>query len=236
MTEAVMGTALFINGIFDSVLTEILNAQIIRGGGESFLQPYKGQVISMLKERSPTPSSPVTLYISTTENLSKICYTAEIVKWEDKRELSESRRQTILRDLKKFQPNECEDLSKGKAANLITIRNLRSLETLPPTSFLIKKSDGFPLKKRNRAGGWSEVYDRDDLAVFSIRKTETEETNSRQLTDEIAKARSLDAKAIQRRLNAAPKIPERVLLFSVGFRRNADVIVAVLNRANGVCE
>ena len=236
-----MGTALFINGIFDSVLTEILDAQIAQGGGESFLQPYKGQVISMLREHPPTPSSPVTLYISTTENLSKICYSTEIIKWEDKRELSESRRQMILRHLEKFQTKECDlfrgqELGEGKAVNLITIRNLRSLETLPPTSFLIKKSDGLPLKKRTRAGGWSEVYDRGDLSVFSISATDTEETNNQRLTDEIARARSLNANALQQRLIAAPKIPERVQIISIGYRRNADVIVAVLNRANGICE
>ncbi len=91
-----MSTALFINGIYDDVLTDILNAQVVQGSAASFLQPYKGQVISMLKERSPSPSSPVTLYVSTTKKLSNICYTAEIIKWEDKRELSEVRRQTVL--------------------------------------------------------------------------------------------------------------------------------------------
>ncbi len=127
-------------------------------------------------------------------------------------------------------------LGEGKAVNLITIRNLRGLETLPPTSFLIKKSDDSPLKKRTRPGGWSEVYDRGNLAVFSICATDTAETSRHKLADDIVKSRSLDAVALQRRLDAAPKIPERVQLFSIGYRRNADVIVAVLNRANGICE
>jgi hypothetical protein len=232
-----MDTALFVNGVFDSVLKEILNAQNVQRADESFLQPHKGQVIQMLKKRLPTPSLPVRLYISTSVKLNNICYTAEIIKWEDKRELSESRRRTILRLLKKFQPKECEDLSKSKEANLITIRNLRSLESRPPTSLLIKTKNGLPLEKRTPpGGGWSEVYDLGDLALFSISRKETEETSNRQLIDEIAKSRRLDVKALQRRLSAAPKIPERVQILSIGFRRNADVIVAVLNRANGVCE
>lgn len=236
-----MTTALFINGVYDGVLKEILATQITQGGGESFLQPYKGSVISMLRENPPTASAPVTLYLSTTENLSKICYTAEIVKWEDKRELSESRRQIVLRHLETHQPGECDlfrgtALGEGKAVNLITIRNLRCLAIWPPTNLLTKKSDGLPLKERTRAGGWSEVYERGDMAVFMISSAETAEASTRKLTDDIERARTLDADALQRRLAAAPRIPERLQIISVGYRRNADVIVAVLNRANGVCE
>ncbi|MCW5550895.1 MAG: HNH endonuclease [Verrucomicrobiae bacterium] len=236
-----MTTALFINGIYDGVLKDILAAQIAQGGGESFLQPYKGSVISMFRAKPPTPDTPVTLYASTTENLSKICYTAEIVKWEDKRELSESRRQIVLRHLETYQPGECDlfrgtALGGGKAVNLITIRNLRCLAIWPPTNLLTKRRDGLPLKERTRAGGWSEVYERSDMSVFTISSAETEEANTRKLTAEIEGARTLDADTLQRRLAAAPKLPERVQIISVGYRRNADVIVAVLNRANGICE
>ena len=90
-------TAHFIYGIYDTVLTEVLETQAAQGGGISFLQPYKGDVISMLREHPPTPDSRVTLYLSTTENLSKICYTAEIIGWEDKRQLAEDRRHAVLR-------------------------------------------------------------------------------------------------------------------------------------------
>ena len=47
---------------------------------------------------------------------------------------------------------------------------------------------------------------------------------------------TLDAEALQRNLAAAPRIPERVQIISVDYRRNAHVIVAVMNRANGFCE
>jgi 5-methylcytosine-specific restriction enzyme A len=237
---AVMASALFINGIYEAVLTDILRAQA-EGVPESFLQPYKGQVISMLKEDPPSPGHPVRLYLSTTERLSNICYTAEIVKWEDKREITGARRQEVMRHLQRYQVKECgllqgQQLGEGKAVNLITIRNLRRLETLPPTRLLMKTSDGQPLKRRTRAGGWSPVVDKGDLEVFTLESTETEDSSNLRLTNEIARARTLEADALQRRLDSAPRQPERVQIVSVGFRRNADVIVAVLNRANGFCE
>jgi 5-methylcytosine-specific restriction enzyme A len=238
--ESVMASALFINGIYEAVLTDILSAQA-EGVSESFLQPYKGQVVSMLTENPPSPDHPVRLYLSTTERLSNICYTAEIVKWEDKREITASRRQEVLQHLERYQLKECglfrgQELGEGKAVNLITIRNLRGLETLPPTRLLVKRSDGQPLKRRTRAGGWSEVFDRGDLEVFTLASTETEDSSNLRLANEIATARTLDADALQRRLESAPRQPERVQIVSIGYRRNADVIVAVLNRADGFCE
>jgi predicted HNH restriction endonuclease len=146
-----------------------------------------------------------------------------------------------LRYLETFQPEECDlfrgtELGAGKAVNLITIRNLHPLATLPPTSMLTKKSDGLPLKERARSGGWSEVYQRTDLEVFAIATAETEESSTLKLTEEIQRARDLAPDALQQRLATAPRIPERVQIVSIGYRRNADVIVAVLIRANGICE
>lgn len=46
-------TALFINGVHETVLGEILDSQKSLGGGDFFLEPYKGQLIKMLKERCP---------------------------------------------------------------------------------------------------------------------------------------------------------------------------------------
>lgn len=101
-----MATALFINGIYEAVLDEVLDAQEARGGGDSYLQPYKGQVISMLRKLQPSPSSPVRLYLSTTGNLSQICYTGLIVGWEDKRELSRLRRSAVRKHLEEHQRGE----------------------------------------------------------------------------------------------------------------------------------
>ncbi len=41
---------------------------------------------------------------------------------------------------------------------------------------------------------------------------------------------------IQDILSKSPKIPEKVQVVSVGYKRNPTVIVAVLRRADGVCE
>lgn len=233
-----MTTALFINGIYDAVLAEILAAQQLRSGGVSYLQPYKRQVIVMLRHGEPSPKKPIRLYISTTANLSNVCYTAEIIGWEDKRELSARRRKEINEHLRKLQAGET-NLFEGSeevgetAVNLITIQNLKKLDSLYATSLLKKTSDDLPLKKRTRSGGWSEVYDLGDLLSLAA---ETREQSESDLAAEVAASLALSNSARATRLADAAKVPERIQIISVGFRRNADVIVTVLLRANGVCE
>ena len=56
------------------------------------------------------------------------------------------------------------------------------------------------------------------------------------LAAEVAASLKLSNGDRVKRLADAPKVPERIQIISVGFRRNADVIVTVLLRANGVCE
>jgi 5-methylcytosine-specific restriction endonuclease McrA len=233
-----MTNALFINGIFEDVLAEILKAQDARGGGEFYLQPSKGEVIRYLKKRNPAPQDPIRLYASTTENLSQICYTAEVVRWEDKRELSEHRREDVAATLKRDQPSEAEyfeefDRNINKAVNLVTIQSLRKLYSLHSTSILRKVSDGLPLKKRTRAGGWSEVYDIGDLVSLPV---ETRDQYEDELSTSVGEASRLPDDVLRDRLASADKIPNRIQVVSVGYRRNPNVIVAVLRRANGVCE
>lgn len=232
-----MSTALFINGIYNGVLSEILDAQNERGGGHSFLQPYKGEIIRVLKKRQPTPVTPIRLYASTTDNLSQICYTADIIGWEDKRDLPEQRRREVSTHLEEYQPGEA-DYFKGfkkdekKEINLITIKNLIQLETLHSTSILRKVSDGTPLKKRTRSGGWSEVYDVGDLYL----RTETQEQFDSDLATAIKGSMGLSDDDLKERLTAASRLPEKVQVVSSAYRRNPDVIVAVLRRADGFCE
>jgi 5-methylcytosine-specific restriction enzyme A len=234
-----MTTALFINGIYDDVLSEILDAQQARDGGESFIQPYKGQVIKMLSVQQPTPETPIRLYLSTTEDLSRICYTAKIVRWEDKRELTDLRRSEVRRHLEEFQPGEAnlftgmEEIGK-KAVNLISIHTLNQLDTHYPTNLLRKVSDGLPLKKRTRSGGWSEVHD--DLRDLIELPAETKERYDDTLTLEIRASMKLSDTVIKERLSTAPRMPEKMQFISVGYRRNSNVIVSVLRRANGFCE
>ena len=233
-----MSTALFINGIYEAVLNEVIEAQDARGGGVSYLQPYKGQVISMLKKLQPSPNYPIRLYVSTTDNLSQICYTGLIVGWEDKREISQSRRSIVRKELEEFQPGEVNLFTAvegvgEKAVNLLTIRDLRRLDSSHMTAILRKVSDDLPLKKRTRSGGWSEVSDLGDLLDLPA---DTKEQYEEELSEAIRRSASLSDSSLRDRLASAPKTPEKIQIISMGYRRNPDVIVAVLRRAAGVCE
>jgi hypothetical protein len=56
------------------------------------------------------------------------------------------------------------------------------------------------------------------------------------LGKKIIASRVDDPEKRKNRLNNAPKNPEKIQILSTGFKRNADVIVEVLLRAQGVCE
>lgn len=90
-----MPNALFINGILDSNPVDILKVQDELGASDAFLQPYKGQAIAMLPDTPPSKRKPVRLYMSTTEELGEIRHTAEIIRWENKQEMSASRRSQV---------------------------------------------------------------------------------------------------------------------------------------------
>lgn len=234
-----MKTALFLNGVYDSVLQDIMSAQEKRGGGESFLQPYKAAVIKMLKRSTPHPESPIRLFISVTHSLKNISYVAELVGWEDKRQISEERRNKVVSYLREWQEGEIKHFTgtgemSEAAVNLLTIRNLIHCESLPSTSILRKTSDGLSLKPRTRSGGWSEVYD--DVGESVFLRAEPRRRYEKELEDEISASQRSSTQDRQLRLKNSPKIPERVQIVSMSFRRNPDVIVEVLNRANGICE
>ena len=235
-----MGTALFFNGVYEDVFACILNRKGMKGTEEAFLQPHSGYVIRMLANRTPTPDSAIRLYASTTQHLSLVSYTAEIIRWEDKRKLSTSRRKEVGEYLEMYQAEELSlfhgtDQEIGdKPVNLLTVRELKRFDTPVPASLLRKTSDGLPLKSRTRAGGWSEVYD--DIWALLDLPVETEETHEADLGQQVEKSRGLSDEKLRARLATAPKIPARVQVVSVGYRRNPDVIAAVLRRANGLCE
>lgn len=231
-------TALFINGVYESVLEEIVASQNGRGPSANYLQPYKGSVIQMLKQNPPTPRSPVNLYLSTTKNLKNISYVAQITGWQDKRELTPDEKDLVLAHLRNHQPGEIgffseEEEVSDKAVNLLTIQDLRPCTSSLPTSILKKKSDELPLKPRTRAGGWSEVFDIGDMLMLPIQPIEDVEND---LQDAIRKATNLSYEERSSRLKTAKRLPERIQLLSTGFRRNPDVIVEVLRRAAGICE
>ena len=228
--------ALHTNGVFDEVFARILDAQKVRGGGESFLQPFKDQAIRLLREACPSPEKPLRLYASTTEDLNRVCYVAEIVHWEDKRKLSPERREEVKKWLAKYQPIEVasltgEDKGSEKSVNLITIRRLVRLDSPYSTSLLVKVSDGKRLKPRTRAGGWSPVYD-----IGEGLPVEPAEQHRVEMEASTREADSVSDDVLSERLASAPKVPERIQIASTGFRRNPGVVIAVLRRAKGACE
>ena len=86
-----MEYALFINGVFKTVIEEIREAQEDNPQNICYLQPYKDERMHRLAEMLPNSRSPITLYVSTTDSLPEVSYKAKIVGWEDKRKLSVSR-------------------------------------------------------------------------------------------------------------------------------------------------
>jgi len=83
-----MNYALYINGIYESVLTEIVTAQKNNDNLICYLQPYKSHKINWKKSVLPTEQNPITLYISTTDSLPIVTYKAKIVGWENKNEIN----------------------------------------------------------------------------------------------------------------------------------------------------
>ncbi len=238
--EPLSNNAFFENGVYETVLTEIITAQEINPNITSYIQPYSSGTTVYLKEQEPTPDNPITFYISTTTNLGTVQYIGEIIGWEDKRELFVSdpnRVQVLNKHILEFQPGEKEiykysdDTKTKECVNLISIRNLRKLALPFSVSMLVKVSDGTPLKAtRSQAGGWSEVYELDviESPVF------LDDINA-ELEKNIVESK-LMSQGRRKRLEQASEYASEVQIVSRGFKRNADVIVEVLERANGVCE
>ena len=67
-----MSSALYINGVFESVLKEIVTAQKNKPDKVCYLQPYSADRIKLLAEAVPAPADPVRLYISLTDSLSVV--------------------------------------------------------------------------------------------------------------------------------------------------------------------
>jgi hypothetical protein len=79
--------ALFLNGVYEAVLQEILAVQAELPEQIMFLQPYKGEAIAKLRDNPPSVDDPMLLLMSLTGDLPTVHYRAEIVGWDDKRHL-----------------------------------------------------------------------------------------------------------------------------------------------------
>ncbi len=103
-----MNYAIVFNGVFESVLEEIITAQNINDDLTCFLQPYSSRTIVKLKNDQPSAESPITAYFSITTELSKILYKGNIVGWENKQQLSPERLSYLNNHIKEHQPDEEE--------------------------------------------------------------------------------------------------------------------------------
>ena len=237
-----MKQALFINGIYETVLNEIIKVQKKDKDIICYLQPYKNQVIKLLEKEQPSATKPTKLYISTTTNLNLIEYTAEIINWEDKRKLyDDNNRLNFLNNhIKEYQPNEVDiyefsDEKKTKqCVNLLSIINLKRITNPFSVSNLIKMSDNTPYKPRTQSGGWSAVHEVSNL--IEIKDSGFSEKIEFDLETSITVSKERSSENRKKRLEKSNKIPTEIQIISKGFKRNADVIVEVLQRANGVCE
>jgi len=163
--------ALFMNGIYSEVLESILESQLTAPEETFYLQPFTGTAIKMLRDNTPSPAAPLTLYASVTGDLNKVAYTAQVVGWEDKTRMTAGRRAQVTESLRKYQPGETgynmeeaglydESGTPGKPSiNLIHIRRLFKYDPPFSVSRLIKTNDGNPLSDiRTRGGLWSYVH------------------------------------------------------------------------------
>ena len=228
-----MNYALYINGIFESVLTEIVTAQKNNGNLICYLQPYSSYKINWKNSILPTEQNPITCYISTTDSLPIVTYKAKIVGWENKTEIIETRREVLDNHIMKFQKGETEIYDKG--VNLISIIELQKVQIPLPVQNFTKIDDNKPLKTRTRAGGWSYVNNLPNWVNESKESVIADDFN-KSINSEIAVSSKDAEKTRNHRLKNAPKMPDKIQIIQRGFRRNADVIVTVLHRANGVCE
>lgn len=156
--------ALFINGMYETVANEILQAQAEEPDLGLFLQPYSGGRMAMLSNDPPTIEDPMRLFLSITTDLQHIYYTAEIIGWDDKRKLDPAEKGAIEQVINKYQPNEGGLYERGSkdgplALNLLTVRRMQAFKNPFTVDNLTKDSDRLPLSmNRQRSGGFSYVH------------------------------------------------------------------------------
>lgn len=229
--------ALFLNGVYDDVLQEIMTSQTAHPGEVFFIQPYKSDRITLLAGAPPTLEEPVRVYMSTTDDLKHVRYVAEIVHWEDKRLIPPDRLTQLNDQIKRLQPKENEiymTAGRGECTNLLFIKDLRQFPNPFSVSNLTKASDGQPLSSnRNRSGGWSYVF---ELPSSTQRGHIDKDVFDEDFEAKVIQSQGISSQSRQKRLATAPKIPQKVRVESTAFRRNPDVVAEVLERANGYCE
>jgi 5-methylcytosine-specific restriction enzyme A len=228
----------YLNGVYESVLEEIINAQSSDKSLICYLQPYKEHKINWKNSITPSLENPIECYISLTTSLAFVTFKAEIVNWELKNELSDSRLDLLNNHIRKYQPEENKifmEVSGTPCTNLLSIVNLQRIDIPIHVLNLIKISDSTPYKPRTQSGGWSYVSILPDW-VWEVKESVIADEYYKRLDGSIEDANDDSKDKRMERLKNAPKLPDSIQIIQKGFKRNADVISTVLERANGVCE
>lgn len=157
--------ALFMNGVYDNVLGDILKIQVHLPDQILYLQPHSGQRIALLADVRPSIYDPVRLFASTTVDLATVHYVGDIVGWSDKRYLSEAQQHVLDRIIYALQPTEGGVYGRVGAdtwecVNLLYVRRLRKLSHPFSVAKLHNVRTNRPLStERTTAGGWNYVRD-----------------------------------------------------------------------------
>jgi hypothetical protein len=160
--------ALFLNGIYESVLQEVLEIQKHLPEQILYLQPYSTRRIVRLAKTLPTCEEPVRLLISTTDDLPTVRYICEIVGWIDKRELEGWKLNTINRVIYALQPYEggvygLRERGKPDMVNLLCVRRMQKLaKPFSVAELRLADSNEPHSTERSTSGGWSYVVNPGD--------------------------------------------------------------------------
>ena len=153
--------ALFLNGVYEDVLNDILAVHSHLPEQILFLQPYSSGRIKELAENPPSVDDPVRVLMSITTDLNRVHFIGEIVGWSDKSKLNEQELMVINRIIYMFQrtePGVYMQVGKIKCKNLLLVRRLRRLSRPFSVEKLIKISTDEALSpERTTSGGWSYV-------------------------------------------------------------------------------
>jgi len=165
--------AMFYRKMYRKELEKMLASQEEKPGRRLFFQPHAKRTMASLRDANPNEECPVTVYFSTTDDLSTVSWQAEIVEWRNKQRLAETECPSIGREIKEVGFNEgLFGIEKGMI-NLIRIRNLIKLVPSFHVSELIKVSDWTPPSGDPRSSySHSYVYNRAEYPQMIIKLME----------------------------------------------------------------
>ncbi len=100
------------------------------------------------------------------------------------------------------------------------------------------KSKQHSITNSNNIRKLANVLHQQEIYQTAIRATHlySVEKLNYDLEQDITKSKNGHPEERKARLEGAAKLPEKIQIVSIGYRRNPDVITEVLVRANGVCE